>query len=137
MPKKVAGLKVPKALRKSGVLETLVGSRAGREILADALVAAATAAAAALVKDRGERHGTRDEDGRRRSRPHSIMSDATQAAAGAIAGFVTDAAQNLIAGSDPAESKPKAAKAAPRRRQPKPKTKAEPAGEAAGPADGG
>jgi hypothetical protein len=93
LPKTVAGLKVPKALRKSGVLETLVGSHAGRQILADALVAAAAAAAAALVKDRS---GPQPAGGKSRSK--TVMSDATHAA-GAIAGFVTDAAQNLISGA--------------------------------------
>ena len=93
LPKTVAGLKVPKALRKSGVLETLVGSHAGRQILADALVAAAAAAAAALVKDRSGPQ----EGGKGRSR--TVMSDATHAAAGAVAGFITDAAQNLITGA--------------------------------------
>ncbi len=93
LPKTVAGLKVPKALRKSGVLETLVGSHTGRQILADALVAAAAAAAAALMKDRS---GTQ-EGGKGRSR--TVMSDATHAAAGAVAGFITDAAQSLITGA--------------------------------------
>ena len=47
MPKKVAGVKVPKAMRQSKSLGTLLNSGLGREILADALIAAAGAAAAA------------------------------------------------------------------------------------------
>lgn len=93
LPKTVAGLKVPKVLRKSGMLETLVGSHAGRQILADALVAAAAAAAAALVKDRSGG----SEGGKSRSK--AVVSDATHAAAGAVAGFITDAAQTLISGA--------------------------------------
>ena len=53
LPKQVAGVKVPKRLRKSGKsFAGLFKSPLGREILADALVAAAGAAAAALVRNR-------------------------------------------------------------------------------------
>jgi hypothetical protein len=52
VPKKVAGLRVPKSLRKSKTLDTLLGSALGREILAGALVAAAGAAASYLMKHR-------------------------------------------------------------------------------------
>jgi hypothetical protein len=114
LPKTVAGLKVPKALRKSGVLETLVGSHAGRQILADALVAAAAAAAAALVKDRS------DAPNGGKGRSKAVMSDATQAAAGAVAGFITDAAQNLFSGALGAGEAPKQ-KPAPRARTARPK----------------
>jgi hypothetical protein len=48
LPKSIAGVKVPKAVRKSSALGTLFNSELGREILADALLAAAGAAAAAL-----------------------------------------------------------------------------------------
>jgi hypothetical protein len=49
--KKIAGFKVPKVLRKGG-LGAFLDSPLGRQMLADALIAAATAAAAALVKHR-------------------------------------------------------------------------------------
>jgi hypothetical protein len=49
IPKKVAGIKVPKMLRKSWLMKSLLGTSMGRQILADALVAGAAAAAAALV----------------------------------------------------------------------------------------
>ena len=42
LPKKVAGVKVPKAVRESGSLATLFNSALGREILADALIAGAS-----------------------------------------------------------------------------------------------
>jgi hypothetical protein len=44
------GLKLPKSLRKAGWLDDLLQSDIGRRILADALVAAAGAAAAALTR---------------------------------------------------------------------------------------
>jgi len=129
LPKTVAGLKVPKALRKSGVLETLVGSHAGRQLLADALVAAAAAAAAALVKDRSGPQ----EAGKGRSK--AVMSDATHAAAGAVAGFITDAAQNLISGAiggggaETSKPAPRARAAKPRKAAPKQESAAETSGE--------
>ena len=55
LPKSVAGVKVPKAMRKSSALGTLFNSELGREILADALIAAAGAAAAALTRTRPAR----------------------------------------------------------------------------------
>ena len=94
LPKTVAGFKVPKTLRKSGALDTLFGSALGRQLVADALVAAAAAAAAALVKARSnadEANGAAAGDGGR-----SALSEATHAAAGAVASFVTDAAQSLL-----------------------------------------
>jgi hypothetical protein len=52
IPKKIAGIKIPKVLRKNSLLKSLVGTAAGRQIVADALKAAAGAAAAALVASR-------------------------------------------------------------------------------------
>jgi len=51
VPKSVAGVKVPKALR-NGLLGSFLDDPRTREILADVLMAAAGAAAAALVKNR-------------------------------------------------------------------------------------
>jgi hypothetical protein len=98
LPKKVAGLKVPKALRKSAALETLAGSHAGRQILADALVAAAAAAAAVLAGS-----GAGDEKKPRKGRSRSVLSDTVDAAAGALAGLVTDATQSLAPTGSAAE----------------------------------
>jgi hypothetical protein len=52
VPKTIAGVKVPKALRQSGWLEPVLADPHAREILADVLIAAAGAAAAVLVKER-------------------------------------------------------------------------------------
>ena len=51
VPKRIAGVKVPKALRK-GLTSSLLDNPRTREILADALLAAAGAAAAVLAKNR-------------------------------------------------------------------------------------
>ena len=48
LPKTIAGIKVPKSLRQAGWLEGLVGSEAGRELLAQAILKAAEAAADVL-----------------------------------------------------------------------------------------
>ncbi len=50
LPKTIAGLKVPKAFRNAGWLDSLVGSPEGRELLAEALLKAAEAAAAVLTQ---------------------------------------------------------------------------------------
>ena len=110
LPKKVAGFKVPKALRKSGMLDTLVGTQTGRQLLADALIAAASAAAAVLVKRGADAAAPNGKNAGR-----SLMSDATHAATGALATFVTDAAHGLISGRTNA-SDGTGPKAAPRRR---------------------
>lgn len=49
IPKKIGGVKVPKALRKSKSVDTLLNSPVGRELLAGAIVAGAGAAAGALA----------------------------------------------------------------------------------------
>ena len=52
LPKTIAGVTVPKAVRTSGLLDELLNSQLGREILAEALVAAAGAVASVLMKKR-------------------------------------------------------------------------------------
>jgi hypothetical protein len=98
MPKKVAGVKVPKAVRQSKSLGTLLNSGLGREILADALIAAAGAAAAALTRTRPVRNAGRAvaETG---SEAASATSDAVQTAAGAVAGVVTEAGRSFLPAS--------------------------------------
>ncbi|MEW6121664.1 MAG: hypothetical protein AB1698_03565 [Pseudomonadota bacterium] len=53
IPKKIAGFRVPKAIRKSPLVSTLLASETGRKVLGEALVAGAAAAAAILVKNNG------------------------------------------------------------------------------------
>ncbi len=91
MPKRVAGVKVPKAVRKSSPLSTLFNSNLGREILADALIAAAGAAAAALTRTR-----TAEKVGHTAAQAGAEATDAMQTAAGAVANVVTEAARSFL-----------------------------------------
>ena len=52
---RVGGLKIPKSLRKSGAVTMFLNNDLGRNILADVLIAAAGAAAAALMQHRPAR----------------------------------------------------------------------------------
>ena len=90
-PKKVAGVKIPKAVRKSSALSTLFSSSLGREILADALIAAAGAAAAALTRTR-----TAEKAGESAVKAGAEATDAMQTAAGAVANVVTEAARSFL-----------------------------------------
>jgi hypothetical protein len=91
----VMGVRIPKTL--TNALDALVNSPRGREILAGALVAAASAAAAALVKR---------SDSPQVAKAREAVSDvgdqvarATKVAAGALSGIVTDAARSLLPAS--------------------------------------
>jgi hypothetical protein len=99
---KVMGVTVPKTL--ANALDTLINSTRGREILATALVAGASAAAAALTKssDRGEATKARQaaaDAGRQ------FTQDLSDAAAGVVAGIVNEAARTLLPRSLTRETK--------------------------------
>jgi hypothetical protein len=98
VPKSVGGMKVPKAMRKSNPLTALFNSGLGREILADALIAAAGAAAAALTRNRQVQSAGRAavETG---SNAAAATGDAVQTAAGAVANVVTEAARSFLPAS--------------------------------------
>ena len=51
LPKTLWGVRIPKKLRKSKLIDWLLNDPIGRNLLADALVAAAGAAAAALTRN--------------------------------------------------------------------------------------
>ncbi len=90
---KSTGTKLAKSAKKSGLMD-LVNSSLGREILADALIAAAGAAAAALTKTRtAKKAGTAVVDA------GSDAADLTQTAAGAVASVVTEAARHFLPAS--------------------------------------
>ncbi len=88
--KKGPGTKLAKSAQKSGFMD-LFNSELGREILADALIAAAGAAAAALTKTR-----TAKKAGAAVADAGSQTADLTQTAAGAVAGVVTEAARQFL-----------------------------------------
>jgi hypothetical protein len=87
---KSTGAKLAKSAKKSGLMD-LVNSDLGREILADALIAAAGAAAAALTRTR-----TAKKAGAAVADAGSQTADLTQTAAGAVAGVVTEAARHFL-----------------------------------------
>ncbi len=90
---KGTGAKLAKTAKKSGLMD-LINTNLGREILADALIAAAGAAAAALTKTRpAKKAGAAVADA------GSQTVDLTQTAAGAVAGVVTEAARHLLPAS--------------------------------------
>ena len=109
LPKTIAGVKVPKALRKLGPLGRLIDHPLGREILADALIAAAGAAAAALVKHRpsaaqmaqaGEQVAAAGEKAvSGTAQAANLGRDLVQTAAGAVAEVVADAAKSVLPGA--------------------------------------
>lgn len=110
--KKGTGTKLAKSAKKSGLMD-LINTDLGREILADALIAAAGAAAAALTKTR-----TAKKAGAAVADAGAQTADLTQTAAGAVAGVVTEAARHFLppslmgeeGGSDKGKAEPKKVK---------------------------
>jgi hypothetical protein len=104
IPKKIAGVKIPKVLRKNSLLKSLIGTSAGRQIAADALVAAAGAAAAALVASQAA-SGSKGS-GRKSSIVEAsedgleIVQRALKEAANAMTKVISDAAQAAMGGDD-------------------------------------
>jgi hypothetical protein len=98
VPKTIAGMKIPKSVRKMPALGTLLNSTLGREILADALIAAAGAAAAALTRTRPVKEvGAAVADAG--SEAATATRESVQTAAGAVAEVVTEAARNILPAS--------------------------------------
>jgi len=92
--KKSTGTKLAKSAKKSGLMD-LINSNLGREILADALIAAAGAAAAALTRTRpAKQAGAAVANAG--SQAAGATGDAMQTAAGAVAGVVTEAARQFL-----------------------------------------
>jgi hypothetical protein len=113
LPTKVAGVKVPKAV-KSSSLVTMFNSSLGREILADALIAAAGAAAAALTRTRAAQQVGATVAGAG-SQAASSTADVVQTASGGVADVITEAAKtflpaSLVGGEDNGPGKPETAR---------------------------
>ena len=99
VPKTVGGWKVPKGLRRSGAVNALLNNDLGRNILADVLIAAAGAAAAALVQHR--RTGAQVAHAGEAAldpgqRAVSGTADAVQAAAGTLGSVFTEAVRSIF-----------------------------------------
>lgn len=96
IPKKVAGFKVPKTIRKSKPLKAMLSSKTGRDILAKALLAGAAAAAAVLAEERKDVAKVGKKGLRKGSRTVGIAGDALQSAAHAAMGVVTESARSVL-----------------------------------------
>jgi hypothetical protein len=99
LPKTIAGVKVPKAIRTSGLLDELLNSPLGREILAEAIVAAAGAVASVLMKkrpsaDQVAQAGEAIVD--TGAEAVSATKDLAQTAVGAVTEVVADAARHIL-----------------------------------------
>ncbi|MGK6316081.1 hypothetical protein [Neorhizobium sp. DT-125] len=96
VPKKVAGFKIPKSVRKSAALRALLGSDIGRDVLANAITAGAGAAAAVLVRDREEIADAGKKGARKGAYALSVATEALESAASAVMGSVKDSTYSLL-----------------------------------------
>ena len=102
LPKTIAGVTVPKAVRTSGLLDELLNSPLGREILAEAIVAAAGAVASVLMKkrpsaDQVAQAGEAIVD--TGAEAVAATRDLAQTAVGAVTEVVADAARHILPSS--------------------------------------
>ncbi len=107
--KKSTGSKLAKSAKKSGLME-LINTDLGREILADALIAAAGAAAAALTKTRAPKKA-----GAAAANAGSQGMDLTQTAAGTVANVVSEAARHFLPANIIGEGDDKRGKSEPKK----------------------
>jgi hypothetical protein len=96
IPKTIAGMKVPKRLRKSSLVRNLLSNRMGRQIMADALVAGAGAAATILIAERKEAVQGAEAGLRKTRRGVSMVGEAMESAVGAMFGVVSEAAGSIL-----------------------------------------
>ena len=96
IPKKIAGFKVPKAVRKSRLLRSLLENPLGRDIVANALTAGAGAAAAVLIEEREEIADATATGARRGAHTAARVRDAMESAADAAMDVIADAARSMV-----------------------------------------
>jgi Pyruvate/2-oxoacid:ferredoxin oxidoreductase gamma subunit len=106
VPKKIGGLKVPKFIRKSSLLSTLLASPLGRDILANAITAAAGAAAAVIIQDREQIADAAKQGLQKGGKVAGTITEAVKSAANAAMDTVADAARSVL----PAEAEAKSTK---------------------------
>jgi hypothetical protein len=100
LPKKIAGYKVPKRLRRSRVLRALLHSPMGRQVAADALVAGAGAASAVLLRDREEVADAARTGARKSGHAVALLTEAGESAAHAVMGVIAEAARSVLPEDD-------------------------------------
>ena len=96
VPKTIVGYKVPSFIRKSPVIKALLASDVGRNVLANAITAAAAAAAAVLMGERDEIAGAAKTGARKGARAVGIAGEAISRAAEAAVSVVMDTAQDAL-----------------------------------------
>jgi hypothetical protein len=96
IPKKIAGIKVPKGIRKSPVLVSLMRSEMGRELLAKALTAGAAAAAAVLIEERKPITSAAKKGAMKGGKVVRLAGQALESGATAAADVLKDAAANAL-----------------------------------------
>lgn len=103
LPKKIAGIKIPKGVRKSRMLRAMLNNPMGRDLLANALVAGAGAAAAVLIEKRedvaeaGKQAAKTGKKGAKKSyRAVAVAGRALESAVSAMMGVISDAAQSFV-----------------------------------------
>lgn len=113
----LAGIKLPKALRQGGFLTALLDSPLGRQMLADALIAAAGAAAAVLAQHGSAASQGADKGGRRSpGKSGDVMRAAMQGATGAVTNALGTAARSLLDAHLPVATGPKDRAPSPRKK---------------------
>jgi hypothetical protein len=96
IPKKVAGYKVPRTIRKNALLKTLLASNAGRDVLAKALIAGAGAAAAIMVEEKDEISDAAKSGKRKGRRALGLLGRAFQQGSDAALDVVRETAMSAI-----------------------------------------
>ena len=113
IPKTVAGVPVPKRLRKGGTLASILNHPLGRTILADVLLAAAGAAATALNRHQTggpqKLHSGEAAPDARDQAP-SVTSDLAKSAAGALGNLALDVVEQVLPRKEAKKVKTKAKK---------------------------
>lgn len=96
IPRKLFGVKIPKNMRKNNLVKSLLNNPVGRQIIANALVAAAGAAATALVAtaDGSAKAGAGVADARENA--GKIAKRALKSAAGALTESLSSAAKSAL-----------------------------------------
>jgi hypothetical protein len=83
IPKDVMGMKIPKSIRNSSVINSLLANKAGRKMMAGALTAAATAAAGVLMAERKEVAHAAEKGAKKTAKGAGIVGEALEEAFGA------------------------------------------------------
>lgn len=95
LPKRIAGVKVPKAVRK-GRLGDAIASPAGRAVLAEVLLAAAAVAGAKKVKDSGVARDALSDVADRLRDAGGGVKDAGAVAGGTVTYAIGEAARAFV-----------------------------------------